>query len=1132
MRSIPISPFPTTFVGEFDPVYIVRLKDPPVTAYSGGIGGYPATAPAATAANALGRLAKSAKNAAKQLLKRTKLNARAPNVKAFVKFLKNQQLKVAKDVGVARNKLIHSYTHVENGFAAVLSPKQVRSLQSHPDVAAVTESVRLSPSTTHSPQFLRLPQSLWATAGGETSAGEDVVVGVIDSGIWPEHASFVNTDVNPYGDPPATFKGECQTTADFPACNGKVVGARYFNGAFSTQVKGKIDFSTDFNSPRDTDGHGTWCASAAAGNNGVPVGDLTASGMAPRARLAVYKIFWTHAGSMWANSADVNAAVNAAVADGVDVLSLSFGGVDPRATYFDDLPFLNAHASEGPVTISSKELKGLTFLESPDDPDEAPLLAPFSSTGPLAAPAAIPAPGRPTNDILKPDIIAPGVQLWGAAPSPSLTDYDNYFKRLSGTSMATPHVAGIVALIIQQKPTWTPAQIMSAIMTTASVTNNRDALIRTMSRAHQSPPIGDRVATPWEIGAGHVNPTNVLDPGLTYDSNETEYRNFLAGLNMNQAKKEFRSMTVKAIRACNLNRASISVSKLQRTLTVTRRVTNVASETSTRSAHQVSSRDREATRIRPALRPPSRSAPRYSPLRTRYSAPTLRTLRAKLPRAPRGAMAPSVRLLPNVVEIQETVHALLYRSYGLRLEHFIVEDGHTRMACWVPASHGKPAYDDGDGDSVASPATASERRSTSRKPPLLLIHGFGASSLNHWIKQIPVLSRHFELYIPSLVFFFSSTSASSKRRGEFFQAEAMLGLMDALGIERCQVVGLSYGGIVAYRPPPFKVIPPAPLKAPPAIRCPTLPVALPPDSPPVFLSPRLSRSPRLRPAPLPRCSMATLSPSRVARLAVAGSGVMMNRAEYDALIARWGVDSTVPLFLPRTPAELLRLIGMAHRETPYLPEWILQDAVDVIFFLMPLCSLSCSRVPLLRCRFAALLSRCKLRCDLTGSLHVIWARFVHVWGAWYMVQRFFENREEKAQLLEDLREQRARGNAHYPETLIVWGEDDAVFPISIGYRMHKHFGSCSRLEVFEKGSHALQADDTARFNHTILTFLLHGNSSTHTRSSSPPSAAAVNAAPAAFPPGLFSAGVVAVAAGAAALAAGAVAAISAATVVQ
>ncbi|CAI5952262.1 unnamed protein product [Closterium sp. NIES-65] len=688
--------------GEFDPVYIVRLKDPPVTAYSGGIAGYPATSPATTAANALGRLAKSAKQLWK---KRTKLNARAPNVKAFVKFLKNQQKKIAQDVGVATNKLIHSYTHVENGFAAVLSPKQVRSLQTHPDVAAVTQSVRLAPSTTHSPQFLRLPQSLWASAGGETSAGEDVVVGVIDSGIWPEHASFANTDVNPYGDPPASFKGECQTTADFPACNGKVVGARFFNAAFNKEVKGKIDFSKDFNSPRDTDGHGTWCASAAAGNNGVAIGDLTASGMAPRARLAVYKIFWTHAGSMWANSADVNAAVNAAVADGVDVLSLSFGGVDTRATYFDDLPFLNAHAvrlllvvhqsqfsfhflsslshplpsspsllpfpppfrqagvvvafaagnagsvhpargeyrlidnfapwylsvgastisiytdmageeitaltkkapssdpnagadsadslatsgtsssgsssgaadtdagagadadadadadagsgvatkSDGPVTVSSKELKGLIFTESPDTPDEAPILAPFSSTGPVAAPAAAPAPGRPTNDILKPDIIAPGVQLWGAAPSPSLTDYDDYFKRLSGTSMATPHVAGIAALIIQQKPSWTPAQVMSAMMTTASVTNNKEALIRTMAKGRQSPPTGDRVANPWEIGAGHVNPMSVLDPGLTYDSNETEYRNFLAGVNMNQAKKEFRSMTVKAIRACNLN---------------------------------------------------------------------------------------------------------------------------------------------------------------------------------------------------------------------------------------------------------------------------------------------------------------------------------------------------------------------------------------------------------------------------------------------------------------------------------------------------------------------------------------------------------------------------------------------------
>ncbi|GJP38050.1 hypothetical protein CLOM_g22483 [Closterium sp. NIES-68] len=399
-------------------------------------------------------------------------------------------------------------------------------------------------------------------------------------------------------------------------------------------------------------------------------------------------------------------------------------------------------------------------------------------------------------------------------------------------------------------------------------------------------------------------------------------------------------------------------------------------------------------------------------------------------------MAPSVRLLPNIVEIQESLHALFYRSYGLRLEHFIVDGGHTRVACWVPASHGKPvaaaaaADDDDDEDSASvratpgasptSPMTAERRRR--RKPPLLLIHGFGASSLNHWVKQIQVLSRHFELYIPSLVFFFSSTSASQKRRGEFFQADAMLQLMDALGVERCQVVGLSYGGIVAYR-------------------------------------------------------MATLAPARVARLAMAGSGVMMNRAEYDALIERWGVSTTVPLFLPRTPAELLRLIGMAHRVTPYLPEWILQDAVD----------------------------------------------------------RFFENREEKAELLEDLREQRAKGHPEYPvpqmETLIVWGEDDAVFPISIGYRMHKCFGACSRLVVFEKGSHALQADDTDHFNHTILHFLLHGNASPRSSPTSPAAAAAA-AATAAFSPALLSAGAVAVAAGAAALAAGAVAAMSAATVVQ
>ncbi|CAI5997176.1 unnamed protein product [Closterium sp. NIES-64] len=572
---------------DLDPVYIVRLKDPPVAAYSGGIGGYPTTAPATTAANALGNLAKSAKNAAKEFWKRrAKLNVRAPSVKAFVKFLKNQQKKIAQDAGVAANKLIHSYTHVENGFAAVLSPKQVRGLQNHPDVAAVTQSVRLAPSTTHSPQFLRLPQTLWKSAGGEASAGEDVVIGVVDTGIWPEHASFANTAANLYGDPPKTFTGECEPTPDFPRtkCNGKLVGARYFNAAFYKQTKGKIDTTEDYSSARDSNGHGTWCASAAAGNKGVLLdGDFTISGMAPRARLAAYKVFWRNSdGDSWANSADVNAAIDSAVMDGVDVISLSLGGVNPTGTYFDDMASLNAlaagvvvafaagnagsvHPAKGEyrlidnfapwylnVGASTISIYTDIFSESPSDPNEAPILANFSSTGPLTDLTALPLPGRPTNDILKPDIIAPGVKLWGADISPSLTDHKDYFKRHSGTSMATAHVAGIAALIIQQKPMWTPAQVMSAIMTTASVRNNKEKPIRMTVKDR-----GSRDANPWEIGAGHVNPASILDPGLTYDLDDTEFRNFLAGIDPKQAKKEFRSMSVKPIRACNLNRPTI-----------------------------------------------------------------------------------------------------------------------------------------------------------------------------------------------------------------------------------------------------------------------------------------------------------------------------------------------------------------------------------------------------------------------------------------------------------------------------------------------------------------------------------------------------------------------------------------------
>uniref|UniRef100_A0A0D9YQ83 Subtilisin-like protease n=1 Tax=Oryza glumipatula TaxID=40148 RepID=A0A0D9YQ83_9ORYZ len=155
--------------------------------------------------------------------------------------------------------------------------------------------------------------------------GEDVIIGVVDTGIWPESPSF-NDDG--YGPVPARWKGVCQTGDAFNTtnCNRKIIGARWYSaGATDDMLKG------EYMSPRDFHGHGTHTASTIAGGRVWNVshhqgglGAGVARGGAPRARVAVYKVCWGVGGNF--GDAAVLAAVDDAINDGVDVLSLSLGG--------------------------------------------------------------------------------------------------------------------------------------------------------------------------------------------------------------------------------------------------------------------------------------------------------------------------------------------------------------------------------------------------------------------------------------------------------------------------------------------------------------------------------------------------------------------------------------------------------------------------------------------------------------------------------------------------------------------------------------------------------------------------------------------------------------------------------------
>ncbi|XP_065879058.1 subtilisin-like protease SBT2.4 [Euphorbia lathyris] len=234
---------------------------------------------------------------------------------------------------------LYSFKHIINGFAVHVAPSQAEKLKTGDGVKVVERDRGAKLMTTYTPQFLDIPQGVWPEEGGCKNAGKGIVIGFVDTGINPLHPSFANDHLNHFTSNISNFSGACETGPKFPArfCNGKIASARFFSAG--AEAVATLNSSIDFLSPFDAVGHGSHVASIAAGNAGVPVvvnGFYygRASGMAPRARIAVYKAVYPTIGTL----TDVVAAIDQAVKDGVNILTLSIGPDEPPE---DTLTFLN-----------------------------------------------------------------------------------------------------------------------------------------------------------------------------------------------------------------------------------------------------------------------------------------------------------------------------------------------------------------------------------------------------------------------------------------------------------------------------------------------------------------------------------------------------------------------------------------------------------------------------------------------------------------------------------------------------------------------------------------------------------------------------------------------------------------------
>lgn len=322
-------------------IYVVQMKGDPVVAYDGSIKWLKATKPA----------------------KGKKIDPNSKDVIKYTRYLNRMHSKAMKQVG--GGKKIYNYHYSFNGFAAKMTQAQAKKMLAVDGVVKVYADELMSLDTVTTPDFIGLtaPGGLWDMG----VRGEDVIIGIVDGGVWPESLSFTDrTGSNGNGKKDGKldyqqipgWHGKCVPGEAFNAsnCNQKLIGARYYNAAWGGNAAINDELPWEFNSPRDFGGHGTHTSSTAGGNNGTPLNGLaedlgSVSGIAPRARIATYKTCWQTPDGGSCFGSDSIAAIDQAVADGVDVLNYSISG--SRTNFFDGVEIAFLFAADAGVFVAA-----------------------------------------------------------------------------------------------------------------------------------------------------------------------------------------------------------------------------------------------------------------------------------------------------------------------------------------------------------------------------------------------------------------------------------------------------------------------------------------------------------------------------------------------------------------------------------------------------------------------------------------------------------------------------------------------------------------------------------------------------------------------------------------------------------